>query len=371
VRPAGPPSWPFPREDIRAALEKAYRDGAWGAYHGPATLELAQAIASLHGKTFVELCASGTAAVELALRGCGVQPEDEVILAGYDFKGNLSNVLAVGARPVLVDLDPGNWNLAVDQLEDALSPRSKGLIVSHLHGGVVPMQRLLEVTRAAGLWVIEDACQMPGAQLGGKAIGSWGDVGIWSFGGSKLLAAGRGGALFTNDEAIAQRIRLHCQRGNHAYPLSELQASVLLPQLMTLDADNRRRRDNVTRLIASLGEGLQPFQNTVADAAPGYYKLGFQYDPAFFAGMPRDLFVQAMRAEGIALDAGFRALHLSHARRRFRGAGELTQAGRADEAALVLHHPVLLEDAAAIEQIARAVEKIRTHAESIVAEHTG
>src|SRR5437763_375725 len=101
--------------------------------------------------------------------------------------------------------------------------------------------------------IVEDACQCPGALIDGKRAGAWGDVGVLSFGGSKLLTAGRGGAILTADAGAHQRARLWQNRANVVCPLSELQAAVLLPQLETLDARNARRLEQVRRLN-SLGD---------------------------------------------------------------------------------------------------------------------
>src|SRR5438105_5276374 len=111
IRPEGPPDWPFPDPDVAARVQGALADGSWGKYHGPHVPELAELLAAYHDCAHVALCSSGTAALELALRGLGVGRPDEVILAAYDFKGNFHDVLAVGAVPVLVDVLPGNWNI--------------------------------------------------------------------------------------------------------------------------------------------------------------------------------------------------------------------------------------------------------------------
>src|SRR5213595_365049 len=102
----GPPGWPLHDEDIRVALERAYAQGDWGRYHGSQCAALTEELAAFHRVPHVMLCSSGTIAVELALRGLGVGPGDEVLLAGYDFAGNFRAVEACGARPVLVDVDP-------------------------------------------------------------------------------------------------------------------------------------------------------------------------------------------------------------------------------------------------------------------------
>lgn len=340
-----PPAWPCPDEAVEAALRRAFADGSWGKYHGHNCRELSERLAVLHGCEHVMLTCSGTAAVELALRGLRVGPGDEVILSAYDFEGNFKNVLAVGAKPVLADVDSVSGQLDTNQLEAARSPQTKAIIASHLHGGVVAMPAVRAFADQHQIAVLEDACQMPASIVHGRVAGTWGDVGVLSFGGSKLLTAGRGGAIVTRDAEITQRIRVQTQRGNDAYPLSELQAVVLVPQLDRLSERNQLRADNVSRLLGLLHEvaGLRCFApaERSEDSQPGYYKLGFWFDAASF-GCSRDDFVCAMRAAGVALDPGFRALHRTHARGRFRAVNDLPHATRADEAILVLHHPVLL-----------------------------
>jgi len=363
----GPPGWPPDDPAVKEALRKAVSDGSWGAYHGPHCAALIEQMRSDLGCENVVLCASGTVAVELALRGLKIGDGDEVILAAYEFKGNFQNVLCLGARPVLIDIDPHSWNLNPSQIEAAIGPRTRAIIATHLHGGVVPMPAVMEIAAAAGLAVIEDACQMPGAVIAGRPAGLWGDVGVQSFGGSKLLCAGRGGALFTNRAEIVQRARLYSHRGNEAYPLSELQAAVLVPQWNQLGERNRKRTENVHRLCKMLADlpGLVPLSSSIPQTTPGYYKLGFQYDPQAFDGLSRDQFAEAMRAEGIAVDPGFRSLHTIHSQRRFRQVGDLSVATRADERVLTLHHPVLLGEPDQIEQIVTAIEKVRRHASQI------
>ncbi|MBS0260998.1 MAG: aminotransferase class I/II-fold pyridoxal phosphate-dependent enzyme, partial [Planctomycetes bacterium] len=100
VRPAGPPPWPVRDPAVDQAVAQALADGSWGRYHGPHVAALTRQLAEFHQVAHVVLCASGTAAVELALRGAGVGPGDEVLLAAYDFKGNFQDVLAVGGVPV-------------------------------------------------------------------------------------------------------------------------------------------------------------------------------------------------------------------------------------------------------------------------------
>jgi perosamine synthetase len=360
VRPEGPPSWPPAWNEVSLAIEHALNEGTWGLYHGPNTQLLAERLASYHDVEFVELCCSGTFAIELALRSLQIGPGDEVILAGYDFIGNFNDVVAVGARPVLIDLDQQNWNLNPEFIAEAIGPSTRAVLVSHLHGGVVSMEKVTAIAREHGLSVIEDACQMPGALIEGRKAGTWGDIGVISFGGSKLLSAGRGGALLTSSPEVKQRIQVYCNRGNHAYPLSELQATVLLPQLERLDERNRERSTAVSKLADRLRDiiGLRLLVNRVSSAFPGYYKLGFRYDPEGFSGLSHEMFVRAARAEGIEFNAGFRAFHLCRSSRRFRKVGDLAVATLADANMLVLHHPVLLEGDEALDQVVGCIQKL-------------
>lgn len=305
--------------------------------------------------------------MELALRGLAVGPGDEVILAAYDYKANFQDVLTVGAMPVLIDVGNDNWNFEPARVSEGLSAKTKAIVVAHLHGGVVDMPEVMRIARAHKLAVIEDAAQAPGARIHGRRAGAWGDAGILSFGGSKLVTAGRGGAVLTARDDVAQRIKLYTQRGNDAYPLSELQAAAVIPQWARLDADNARRTAAVAWLRERLAPllGLRPACNPNSDSLPAFYKLGFQYDRAAFAELSRDAFVAAVRAEGVALDAGFRALHRTHSTRRFRAAGDLPNATRIDERILTLHHPVLLGTEQDLQQVVLAIEKVHRHAAAI------
>ncbi len=349
---------------MRQVLRAMIDSGEWGRYHGPHVPELCRRLAEYHAVEHVLVCSSGTSAVELALRGVGVREGDEVIVAAYDFKANFQNVLHLKAIPVFVDLDPITWQLDCSRIEAALSARTRAIVVSHLHGGVVAMPHVRQMADAHQIAVVEDACQNPGATLFGRRAGTWGDVGVLSFGGSKLLTAGRGGAILTSRAEIAERIKRHVLRGNDAYPLSEIQAAILRPQIDELDALNERRGravDRLCSLLQSVG-GLIPLQLPTNEITPAYYKVGLRYRAAVFGGLPRDSFVEALRAEGIAVDRGFHSNHLIHGSRRFRAIGELTEATLADAGMITLHHPVLLEDDAAIDNVVVAVRRIQQHA---------
>jgi perosamine synthetase len=280
------------------------------------------------------------------------------VLAAYDYESNFLTVHALSATPVLIDIHPGSWQLDPTNLESAITPRTRAVICSYLHGGIVPMRAVMEIAQRRGFGVVEDAAQATGGTVEGRPAGTWGDVGVLSFGGSKLLSAGRGGALLFRDARLHQRAKVWLQRGLQQWaPLSELQAAALRPQLCKLPEMTRRRAENVRSILASLAiPGLVPFTSTVPGSAPAYYKLGFQYDPGAF-GLSRDRFISAVRAEGIAVDAGFKALHVGRSPSRFRAVGGLSHATAAHERCVILHHPILSLSEGDVRQVAEAVAK--------------
>src|SRR5262249_13814897 len=144
----------------------------------------------------------------------GVGPGDEVILGAYDFESNFLNVHQIGATPVLVDVSRTNACIEPDGLEAAITAATRAIVVSHLHGGLVPLSRVMKIAASRPfLSIIEDAAQASGAQVEGRMAGTWGDVGILSFGGSKMLTAGRGGALLTRHAEVFQRAKVALARG--------------------------------------------------------------------------------------------------------------------------------------------------------------
>lgn len=223
---------------IQHAVQAAISDGSYRHYAGRHTAHLTAALAERLAVDHVILTCSGTVAMELALRAAGVSPGDRVLLSAYDYPGNFSAIERVGARPVLVDTELHGWAMDPTVLEIAWKRGGefKALIASHLHGQLQPAGWLRQRCEAAGLMFIEDACQAVGASLAGRPVGSFGHVATISFGGGKLLSAGRGGAAVTSDNALAQRLKNSFGPGSGSYGLSEVQAAVVAAQLPWLDS---------------------------------------------------------------------------------------------------------------------------------------
>ncbi|MEM9186020.1 MAG: aminotransferase class V-fold PLP-dependent enzyme, partial [Planctomycetota bacterium] len=165
----GPFEWPPADGAIRDAIADAVESGEWGRYHGAPCARLVERLAREFAASHVQLTCSGTIAVEVALHAVGVGPGDEVILAGYDFPGNFRAIESLGARPVLVDVAAQDWVIDLDKLEQNTADlrAARAVVVSHLHGRLLDMPRLMALAVEHGWAVVEDACQCPGAEIAG------------------------------------------------------------------------------------------------------------------------------------------------------------------------------------------------------------
>jgi dTDP-3-amino-3,4,6-trideoxy-alpha-D-glucose transaminase len=208
---------------------------------------------------------SGTAALELALRGLGIGPGDEVIVPTNSFIASAEAVSAAGAVPRLVDVDPETALITAETVAAAITPRTKCVIPVHLYGRPVEMDPLLELCRQHGLHVVEDACQAHGARYRGRPVGSLGDAGCFSFYPTKNLGAwGDGGAVVCADAELARQVRLlrsHGEGNRHEHQLpartdrlDALQAAILERKLGYLDEVNRNRRRLGAELTAELAD---------------------------------------------------------------------------------------------------------------------
>jgi dTDP-4-amino-4,6-dideoxygalactose transaminase len=232
---------------------------------GPAVEDFEREFAAECGSSQAIGVSSGTAALELALRGLGLGPGDEVIVPSYGFIATAEAVSAVGATPRFVDVDLDTALITAESVESALTPRTRCVIPVHLFGRTVDMDSLLDLCRPLGIHVVEDACQAHGALCRGRPVGSLGDAGCFSFYPTKNLGAwGDGGAVATDDEDLAARIRLlrsHGEGTRHhhellagTHRLDALQAAILSVKLGHLAAWNERRR-SVGRNLSSALEG--------------------------------------------------------------------------------------------------------------------
>jgi dTDP-4-amino-4,6-dideoxygalactose transaminase len=205
--------------------------------------------------------------------------------------------------------------------------------------------------------VIEDACQAQGAFDGGRSAGSYGDVSTWSFGGSKLVTSGRGGAVATDDARIAQRMKSVVGQGSDAYPMSNLQAAVLSPQLESLDRLHSQRRETVERLESRLRQSRRlRLARRSPDDSPAFYHWGARLlaeDDQQLADVRRSLGA-FLASKGISLGDGFAGFgRRSDSRcRRWR---PLVHASRAASETILIHHSILRHYQSNIESIADSI----------------
>ena len=208
---------------------------------------------------------SGTAALELAIRGLGIGPGDEVIVPTNSFVATAEAVSAAGATPVLVDVDEDTAVLTATIVERAITPRTRCVIPVHLYGRTVEMNPVLALCRSHEIFVVEDACQAHGALYEGRPVGTLGDAGCFSFYPTKNLGAwGDGGAVVTGDQGLAEQVRLLRSHGegarhHHEMPartdrLDALQAAILRAKLHRLDEANSLRRQAGETLREALAD---------------------------------------------------------------------------------------------------------------------
>lgn len=241
------------KDEFDAALERCV--GSSSFVGGPDHEAFAQEFGEFCGGGHVALCGNGTDALYLTLTE-RLGPGDghgEVITVSHTFIATAEAISLAGYRPVFVDVDPDTCLMDVSKVEKAINPRTRGLLPVHLYGHMVPMDRIMEIARHNNLPVIEDAAQAHGAKWQGKGPGQWGDAACFSFYPGKNLGAwGDGGAVFTRDKDLADRIRMRANHGRmakyeHKFEginsrLDGLQAAILRVKLRYLGEQNEARR---------------------------------------------------------------------------------------------------------------------------------
>lgn len=225
---------------------------------------------------------SGLTALELLLRAYNIGPGDEVILPANTFIATALAVSSVGARPVLVDIEPATYMIDVDQIEQAISSQTKAIMPVHLYGQVANMDAILELADKHGLLVLEDASQAHGARYRGQRVGALGDAAAFSLYPAKNLGAyGDAGILVTDDKEVVQAARLLRNYGSvqkyyhevlgYNHRLDTLHAAVLRVKLQHLDAWNAKRRRHAQVYTALLQESQVTCPTEPADTEPVYH----------------------------------------------------------------------------------------------------
>lgn len=330
------------------------------------------------GTRYALAVTSGSAALELTLRALGVGPGQEVIVPALGWYATAAAVSRVGATPVFADVDAETTCVDAETVTRCLSPRTAAIIAVHLHCSQAELSELTALADARGVPLVEDAAQAHGGLYRGRPVGSWGRAGCFSFNQEKLLAAGEGGAVVTDDEDLYRRlyaVRTDGYRPTFTYVrqgtcdgevqaanmcITELQAALLLTQLASFDEEHVLRNRHAAALAEALQEigGVAALKTAGGTTSRAYYEFGFAYRPEEFGGWPLPLVCRALSAE-LAMD-----VHVTDApvqtTPQFAAAPGVEPppgARRVCETLLVFHHRYLLSPRI-VEAVPAAIRKV-------------
>ena len=377
--------WPVFADDERRASDAVLASGRvnyWtGEECGLFEREFAQRTGCEHGIAL----ANGTLALELALRALGIGPGDEVISPAKTFIASASCAVAVGARPVVCDVDSVSQNLDVETVRAAITPRTRAVVAVHLAGWPCELEPLAALCRERGIALVEDCAQAHGATYRGRPVGSVGVVSAFSFCQDKIMTTGgEGGMLVTSDRALWQRAWAYKDHGKSwasvferqhppgfrwqhegfgsNFRMTEMQAAIGRVQLRKLDAWVAARRRNAAALIAGL-QAVPALRVPLppAHSVHSYYKLYAQVDPARLREEWDCLrVIEAINREGVpCLQGGCSEIYRERAfvDAGFGPAGALPVAARLSDTSLMfLVHPTL--DESDMRDAAQAVAKV-------------
>lgn len=212
--------------------------------------KFAQYIGTEHGIT----ASNGTVALHLSLLAYDVGPGDEIIVPTLTYIATVNAVSYCGATPVFIDAEMATWNMNPAEIEEKVTARTKGIIVTHLYGHPAEMDQIMKIARKYNLFVIEDAAEAHGAEYKGSKVGSIGDIGVFSLYGNKVITTGEGGVLTTNNYKAAEKIRLLKSQGmdsqkrfwhtciGYNYRMTNIQAAIGLGQLEQIEWHIERRQ---------------------------------------------------------------------------------------------------------------------------------
>jgi len=311
-------------EDIlRMPSEAAVQlDVAWHFLGGPNVRCFAADFAARTGAKYAIPVNSATSGIATALAAAGAGPGDEVIVPGLSFSASSAAILLFNSVPVFVDVDARSFCMNPAEVERAVTEKTRAILAVHLLGNVCDMEAILRIADKYKLKVVEDCAQAPGSKWRGRSVGTLGDAGVFSFQQSKNITTGEGGMITTNDSEIARKCRLISNHGEvvmrdtHSdqdlanvigcnFRMTELQAAMGVAQLRKLDKVNAWRNRNAQFLVQELSQipGLTP-PCIAPDVEWACHVLAFLFDAEKF-GISRELFIAALRAEGIPVGTGY------------------------------------------------------------------
>lgn len=391
------PPWPvFDEREVQAVTD-VIKSRQWWRVTGTEVRQFEQEFAAYHQARYALAITTGTQALEVALSAAGIGYGDEVIVPAFTFISTATAVLTAGAVPVLVDVKPDTYCIDPYAMAAAITPRTRAVIPVHIGGHLADMDAVMEIASRHDLFVIEDSAHAPGAEWKGMPAGARPSCGVFSFQASKLLTAGEGGLILSNDEDFIRRCFLFSSCGrpetDRTYQhtvigtncrMSELHAAVLRVQLTRLGEQIRRRESNTSLLDSMLSEvpGITPQARDPRVTLHPHYVYYFRYDASRFGGLSRQAFVDALNAEGFPAFIAYPAIHRTPVFRdrafgpRWRPNDSLLPdynqvrcpaAEEIGEHSIWLHHRVLLGDEEDIAELVAGINKIQHHAQRALA----
>jgi len=291
----------------------------WG---GRKVKELEKAFREHFGTEYAIAVNSATSALHCAVSAMGVGPGDEVIVSPYTMSASATSILMTGAVPIFADIDPDTFCLTPEAVEEAISPNTRGILAVNIFGHPADLDALREIADRYSLFLIEDNAQAPDANYHGRKAATIGDAGVFSFNRHKIMQCGEGGVLVTNDKKIAFKAAAMRNHGEVAvegmgfeddlvntigvnYRMTEMEAAVALCQFKKMERLNADRIQLAERISKGLNDipGIQA-PKVAEGCSHVYYFYVMKYD-ASVIGIPRELFVKAVQAEGFYLRAGY------------------------------------------------------------------
>jgi dTDP-4-amino-4,6-dideoxygalactose transaminase len=247
---------------------------------GPKVAALEKKFANLCSVKHAIATSSGTTALHIALLAHGIGPGDEVITTPFTFIASANSILFTGAKPVFVDIEEDTFNIDPEQIEQAITPKTKAILPVHLYGYVCDMKAIGEIAKKHNLVIIEDACQAVGAEFQGQVAGSFG-TGTFSLYATKNIMSGEGGMITTDDDHIAEQCKLLRSHGmqvryyhdmlGYNFRMSDLHAAIGLAQFDRLESFTEKRQYNAQFMNDHLNTVVTP------QVKPGYKHVWHQY----------------------------------------------------------------------------------------------
>jgi len=304
-----------------AAVASVVRGGRWGGFPepGPLAAEFAERFAAYQGSRHGVVMSNGTVTMEVALKALGIGWGDEVIVPALTFSATPYAAMAAGALPVFCDVVPGTLTIDPDQVEAAVTPRTRAIMPVHLGHQMADMDRVVQVARRHSLALVEDCAHTHGQRWRDRGAGSFGELGSFSHQSTKLLTAGEGGSLLTDDEQLARRAHslIDCGRPKDPdekdytfganYRLGELHAALLLLALERLPAQQAERAAAGRRFQQLAGEipGVRLLPPDPRITRWSFYRYVLLIEPEAFAGAGNELVCEALEAEGVGAWVGY------------------------------------------------------------------